>query len=37
MDYFQRAKKHSYGRQSPVLLGEALSWRQLIESGAMLG
>ncbi|HLZ68060.1 MAG TPA: acetyl-CoA hydrolase/transferase family protein [Aliidongia sp.] len=37
-DYFRRAKEHSYGGQSPSLLGEALSWHQrFIETGSMLG
>jgi succinyl-CoA:acetate CoA-transferase len=36
MDYFQRAKKYSYGQQSPALLGEALSWHQrFIDTGSM--
>ncbi|PZU88369.1 MAG: propionyl-CoA--succinate CoA transferase [Chelatococcus sp.] len=37
-DYFQRALAGSYGRQSPSLPGEALSWHQrFIETGSMLG
>jgi len=37
LDYFRRAKEHSYGQQSPSLLGEALSWHQrFIETGSML-
>ena len=36
-DYFDRAKKGSYGLQSPSLLTEALSWHQrFIETGSML-
>ena len=35
-DYYQRAKRSSYGLQSPSLLGEALSWHQrFIETGSM--
>jgi succinyl-CoA:acetate CoA-transferase len=35
-DYFRRAKEHSYGQQSPTLLGEALSWHQrFVETGSM--
>ncbi|CAH1670631.1 MULTISPECIES: acetyl-CoA hydrolase/transferase family protein [unclassified Chelatococcus] len=35
-DYFQRAREHSYGQQSPCLPGEALSWHQrFIETGSM--
>ncbi|WP_395666154.1 acetyl-CoA hydrolase/transferase family protein [Methylocella sp.] len=35
-DYFARAEKGSYGRQSPCLLGEALSWHQrFVETGTM--
>ncbi len=37
-DYFRRALAGSYGRQSPSLPGEALSWHQrFIETGSMLG
>jgi succinyl-CoA:acetate CoA-transferase len=37
-DYFERAKRNSYGQQSPTLLGEALSWHQrYVETGTMLG
>jgi succinyl-CoA:acetate CoA-transferase len=37
VDYFRRAKEHSYGQHSPSLLGEALSWHQrFIEVGSML-
>src|SRR5450755_2519083 len=36
-DYFRRAKEHSYGQQSPSLLGEALSWHQrYVRTGRML-
>lgn len=36
-DYFARARKDSYGQQSPSLLREALSWHQrFIETGSML-
>jgi succinyl-CoA:acetate CoA-transferase len=36
-DYFQRAKEHSYGQQSPMLPSEALSWHQrFIDTGSML-
>ncbi|VFU10062.1 Succinyl-CoA:acetate CoA-transferase [Methylocella tundrae] len=36
-DYYRRAKKGSYGQQSPSLPGEALSWHQrFIETGSML-
>ena len=36
-DYLERAKKHSYGQQSPTLLGEALSWHQrFVETGTMM-
>jgi succinyl-CoA:acetate CoA-transferase len=36
-DYFRRAKEHSYGQQSPALVGEALSWHQrFIDTGSML-
>nr|WP_281377237.1 acetyl-CoA hydrolase/transferase family protein [Stakelama sediminis] len=35
-DYYNRAKIHSYGQQSPSLLGEALSWHQrFVETGTM--
>lgn len=35
-DYFARARKQSYGQQSPSLLGEALSWHQrFVETGSM--
>ena len=37
-DYYSRARQHSYGQQSPSLLGEALSWHQrFVETGSMLG
>lgn len=37
-DYFECAKRNSYGQQSPTLLGEALSWhRRFVETGTMLG
>lgn len=37
-DYFARARKNSYGQQSPSLLSEALSWHQrYVETGSMLG
>ena len=37
LDYFRRARAHSYGQQSPSLPGEALSWHQrFIETGSML-
>ncbi|GAB0115620.1 acetyl-CoA hydrolase/transferase family protein [Acidisoma sp. C75] len=36
-DYFNRARQHSYGQQSPSLLNEALSWHQrFVETGSML-
>lgn len=35
-DYFERACRDSYGRHSPHLLGEALSWhRRFVETGTM--
>lgn len=35
-DYFARARKGSYGQQSPCLPGEALSWHQrFIDTGSM--
>jgi succinyl-CoA:acetate CoA-transferase len=35
-DYYERARKHSYGQQSPSLLNEALSWHQrYVETGSM--
>ncbi|UGB39667.1 acetyl-CoA hydrolase/transferase family protein [Frateuria soli] len=35
-DYFERARAHSYGQQSPSLLTEALSWHQrYIDTGTM--
>jgi succinyl-CoA:acetate CoA-transferase len=35
-DYFDRASKESYGRHTPHLLGEALSWHQrFVETGDM--
>ena len=35
-DYFRRAKESSYGKHSPSLLGEALSWhRRYVETGTM--
>ncbi|WP_342628813.1 acetyl-CoA hydrolase/transferase family protein [Nguyenibacter vanlangensis] len=37
LDYFRRAREGSYGRQSPHLLDESLSWHQrFIETGSML-
>jgi succinyl-CoA:acetate CoA-transferase len=37
-DYYLRARKSSYGQQSPSLLTEALSWHQrFIDTGSMLG
>lgn len=37
-DYFERAKRSSYGQQSPTLLGEALSWHQrFVKTGTMRG
>jgi len=36
-DYYRRARRDSYGQQSPSLLAEALSWHQrYIETGTML-
>jgi succinyl-CoA:acetate CoA-transferase len=36
-DYFDRARRDSYGKHTPHLLGEALSWHQrLVEQGSML-
>lgn len=36
-DYYARAKRGSYGMQSPSLLAEALSWHQrFVETGSML-
>jgi succinyl-CoA:acetate CoA-transferase len=36
MDYFRRARQHSYGQQTPTLLDEALSWhRRFVETGSM--
>ncbi|UZK70544.1 acetyl-CoA hydrolase/transferase family protein [Sphingomonas sp. S1-29] len=36
IDYYQRARTGSYGQQTPVLPGEALSWHQrFIETGTM--
>jgi len=35
-DYYARARKGSYGQQSPSLLNEALSWHQrFVETGSM--
>jgi succinyl-CoA:acetate CoA-transferase len=35
-DYFQRAQAGAYGRQTPTLPGEALSWHQrFMETGSM--
>jgi succinyl-CoA:acetate CoA-transferase len=35
-DYYERARKYSYGQQSPSLLNEALSWHQrYVETGTM--
>ena len=35
-DYFERARKYSYGQQSPTLLDEALSWHQrYLKTGSM--
>ncbi len=37
-DYFNRARQHSYGQQSPHLPAEALSWHQrFIDTGSMRG
>lgn len=37
-DYYERARKSSYGQHAPSLLGEALSWHQrFVETGTMLG
>ncbi|AHE54025.1 acetyl-CoA hydrolase [Sphingomonas sanxanigenens DSM 19645 = NX02] len=36
-DYYERARRGSYGQQSPSLLREALSWHQrFIDTGSML-
>ena len=36
-DYYRRARRDSYGQQSPSLLAEALSWHQrYVETGSML-
>lgn len=36
LDYFERACRDSYGKHTPHLLGEALSWHQrYVESGTM--
>lgn len=36
-DYFDRASRDGYGRHTPHLLGEALSWHQrMVETGSML-
>lgn len=36
-DYFERARRGSYGQHAPSLLGEALSWhRRFVETGTML-
>lgn len=35
-DYFERARRQSYGLQTPTLLAEALSWHQrYVETGSM--
>ncbi len=35
-DYYERAKRDSYGRHAPSLLNEALSWHQrFVETGSM--
>jgi succinyl-CoA:acetate CoA-transferase len=35
-DYFGRAQAGAYGRQTPVLLDEALSWHsRFVETGSM--
>jgi succinyl-CoA:acetate CoA-transferase len=35
-EYYKRAREHSYGQQSPHLMGEALAWHQrFIETGSM--
>jgi succinyl-CoA:acetate CoA-transferase len=35
-DYYERARRYSYGQQSPTLLGESLSWHQrYMETGSM--
>jgi succinyl-CoA:acetate CoA-transferase len=37
-DYFERALRSSYGKHSPCLLSEALSWHQrFVETGTMMG
>ncbi|CUU42343.1 Propionyl-CoA:succinate CoA transferase [Blastochloris viridis] len=37
IDYYQRAKQHSFGMHAPTLLDEALSWHQrYIDSGTMM-
>jgi succinyl-CoA:acetate CoA-transferase len=37
-DYFDRALQHSYGKHTPHLLPEALSWRQRwFDTGSMKG
>jgi succinyl-CoA:acetate CoA-transferase len=36
IDYYRRARSHSYGQQTPTLLAEALSWHQrYVETGSM--
>lgn len=36
-DYFDRALKESFGKHTPHLLNEALSWHQrFVETGSML-
>ncbi|GBQ98991.1 acetyl-CoA hydrolase [Acetobacter nitrogenifigens DSM 23921 = NBRC 105050] len=36
-DYFERSKKDSYGKHTPHLLSEALSWHQrFVETGTMM-
>jgi succinyl-CoA:acetate CoA-transferase len=35
-DYFDRARRESFGKHTPHLLGEALSWHQrFVETGSM--
>ena len=36
LDYYARARRASYGQQTPTLLGEALAWhRRFVETGSM--
>jgi succinyl-CoA:acetate CoA-transferase len=35
-DYYDRARRNSFGQQTPTLLGEALDWhRRFVETGSM--